>query len=142
MIIKTVFGSVGIFLMSTASAQAGGFSYSDYVESYKSKTSTYYFYNSSITRDGSIVNAKVLETKKELHAPKSKSGEPYIAIKYSYKYDCASNKYAGGPTDALQIESGWTAINQAQIDADKDNWLVSPGKGTFLDALKALCKKQ
>jgi len=132
-----------VLLATTVIAEASEFDYGDYVEAINTPDGNIiYIYKSSIKQSGKILTLKAIETKNGLIAPKSGEGDPYIAIKYSFKYDCSNKKYAGGPTTYLQIENGWISVYPDEVKVDENSWRDLPKQNTFVDILPAFCNKK
>ena len=137
---RIIFLTVAVLMLMASGAWAGDFQYGDYVEAFNSPVSTIYIYKSSITQAGDILSIKALELKPGLTAPNSGKRDPYIAIKYDYKFNCMTKKYAGDDIAVLFIERGWVYTPPDQVREDQNNWRNLPGRESFLDALPMFCK--
>lgn len=117
--------------------------YGDYIEAFNAAdhTSTFYVYRSTIKKNSGTVSFNALEVKNKLDIPKDHKGEPYLALKYHFKYDCTQKRYAEAVTEVLEIESGWKKIFPEEVREDEKTWRKLTDSGNFNGVMmKAFCR--
>lgn len=140
-LLKLTFATALFF--STCVPAFADMSYDDYVEAFNAadKSTTFYIYKSTIAKNNGIVSFDALEVKSQLEVPNSKKGEPYLALKYKFKYNCAKRLYTEAVTAVMQIESGWGEFDPKRIQKDASTWLPVPNNQQFNAGMfKAFCK--
>jgi hypothetical protein len=130
-------------LAACAPAWSEELDYGDYIEAFNTsdQTSTFYIYRSTIKKKSGRVSFSALEVKNKLDTPVDKKGEPYLALKYRFKYDCAKKQYTEAMTGTLQIESGWKKIFPEQVEKGENTWRKLTNPGDFNGVMmKTFCK--